>query len=403
MNVIFYGNFGTSNWGNESTLLAIVSRLRAMDPDARLRCICSFPERAQARFGIDTVPFSTNTAPFWRRDVMLPRRMLIAIRRLVQELGQYVDAFRILKGTDMLVVPGTGLMTDAAGLHASGPYSLFKWALMARVRRTKVLLVSVGAGPIESIAGRLLFKAIMALATYASFRDEESLDCIREIGSSPKRERIYPDLVFSLPVPTLVAKESSATGEGSVVGLGLMVYWSRYSGGPDDTYTEYLATLATFAEWLLKQGHSIRLILGDEDTKAIADFRSVLHSRIGDDDERIQYQPFASVDDVLEAIAATDVVVATRFHNVVMAAIETKPVIALSFHHKCSELMRQMQLTEYCHDIHQIDAAQLIEQFQSLEQNRDAIRTTIAHGVKQAQASLDEQYAELFSVGNRQS
>ncbi len=360
-----------------------------------MRCICSFPERAKARFGIDTVPFSTNTAPFWRRDVTLPRRMLMAIRRLVQELGQYVDAFRVLKGTDMLVVPGTGLMTDAAGLHASGPYSLFKWALMARVRRTKVLLVSVGAGPIETIAGRLLFKAIMALATYASFRDVESLDCIRAIGSRPKRERIYPDLVFSLPESTLPAKESSASGEGSVVGLGLMLYWSRYSGGPDDTYTEYLATLATFAEWLLKQGHSIRLILGDEDTEAIADFRSVLRSRIGDDDERIQYQPFASVDDVLEAIAATDVVVATRFHNVVMAAIETKPVIALSFHHKCSELMRQMDLTEYCHDIHQIDAARLIEQFQSLEQNvtrsepRSRRRGTGA-------GLLEEQYAEAL-------
>ena len=154
---------------------------------------------------------------------------------------------------------------------------------------------------------------------------------------------------------------------------------------------------------VVEAGPQHPVILGDEDTEAIADFRSVLRSRIGDDDERIQYQPFASVDDVLEAIAATDVVVATRFQNVVMAAIETKPVIALSFHHKCSELMRQMHLTEYCHDIHQIDAAQLIEQFQSLEQNRDAIRTTIAHGVEQAQASLDEQYAELFGVGNRQS
>ena len=322
--------------------------------------------------------------------------MLMAGRRLVQELGQYAHAFTILKDTDMLVVPGTGLVTDAAGLHASGPYNLFKWALMARARRAKVMLVSVGAGPIDSGAGRLLFRAIMLLATYASFRDEESLQCIKAIGSRPRRDEIYPDLVFGLPDSAVPASQRSATTGSRVVGLGLMVYWSDYSGGPDHTYTEYLTALAAFAEWLLEQGHSIRLLLGDEDTTAVADFRSVLRSRIGGDDERVQYQPFASVDDVLRAIAATDIVVATRFHNVVMALIETRPVMALSFHHKCSEVMRQMNLAEYCHDIHGISAELLIEQFQSLESNRDTVRRTIAEGVADARGALDEQYDRLF-------
>ena len=156
MNVIFYGNFGTSNWGNESTLLAIVLRLRGLKYEAKLRCVCTFPDRARARFGIDTVPFATNTTPLWRRDVAAPRRMLMAVRRLLQELGQYAHTFTVLKDADMLVVPGTGLITDAAGLHASGPYNLFKWALMARARGAKVLLVSVGAGPISTVGGQLL-------------------------------------------------------------------------------------------------------------------------------------------------------------------------------------------------------------------------------------------------------
>jgi polysaccharide pyruvyl transferase WcaK-like protein len=39
--------------------------------------------------------------------------------------------------------------------------------------------------------------------------------------------------------------------------------------------------------------------------------------------------------------AATDIVVATRFHNVIMALLLNKPVIAISFH-KCASLMSQM-------------------------------------------------------------
>ena len=69
------------------------------------------------------------------------------------ELRQYVRAFRELKGTDMVIVPGTGLLTDAFGLSDWGPYSVFKWVLMAKLRRCRVLFVSVGAGPIDALSG----------------------------------------------------------------------------------------------------------------------------------------------------------------------------------------------------------------------------------------------------------
>ena len=139
-------------------------------------------------------------------------------------------------------------------------------------------------------------------------------------------------------------------------------------------------------------------MLGDGDTIVIDEFRSVLQSRLGTyDEERIIEQPIASVQDVLAELAATDVVVATRFHNVLMAMLLNKPVIAISFHHKCSSLMRQMKLSEYCHEIHQMDADRLIGQFRKLEQNREAVKRTIAQGVDEARAALDEQYDILFA------
>lgn len=64
--------------------------------------------------------------------------------------------------------------------------------------------------------------------------------------------------------------------------------------------------------------------------------------------------------------------------------------------------MRQMGLTEYCQDIHQIDSARLIEQFQNLERERNAIRATIAEDVERSQALLEEQYDRLFGVGQGQ-
>jgi hypothetical protein len=76
-----------------------------------------------------------------------------------------------MKGSEMLIVPGTGLLTDAYGLLGWGPYNLMKWTLAARLRGCRVLFVSVGAGPLYSTLGRFCMRFALALADYRSFRD----------------------------------------------------------------------------------------------------------------------------------------------------------------------------------------------------------------------------------------
>ena len=263
------------------------------------------------------------------------------------ELRQYVRAFRKLKGTDMLIVPGTGLLTDAYGLSNWGPYSMFKWILMAKLRRSRVLFVSVGAGPVETTPGRLFVKAALSLADYRSYRDNASRDYLRGIGFPAERDVVYPDLVFSLPEALLSPARSRSRDGRRVVGLGLMVYAGKYSVSEPrpETYTSYLESLAVFTTWLLDHDYDIRLLLGDADTIVIEEFRSVLRAHLGTyDEERIIEQPITSVEDVIAELAATDVVVATRFHNVLLSLLLNKPVIAITFHHKSSSLMQEMQL-----------------------------------------------------------
>jgi polysaccharide pyruvyl transferase WcaK-like protein len=91
------------------------------------------------------------------------------------------------------------------------------------------------------------------------------------------------------------------------------------------------------------------------------------------------------------------VVVATRFHNVLLSLLLKKPVIAISFHHKCSSLMREMTLSEYVHDIDAMDAEGLIAQFQKLEANRESVVQAIEHAVDGARVALDGQYDHLFA------
>jgi len=400
LKVSLFGHFGSENSGNESTLLAILARLRSVSPESEFCCICTNPGVVTARDGIEAAPITTRAARIWNRDLPLAIRVPMAFVGVGAELRQYVRAFRTLEGTDILIVPGTGLMTDAYGLAAWGPYNSFKWSLMAKLRGCKVLFVSIGAGPIHRPLGRVLVKATLSLADYRSYRDDASRDYLRGIGFSAKRDPVYPDLVFGLPDALLSRDQARSEVTRRVAGLGLMVHDGKYSAADPrrETYTAYLESLAVFATWLLEHDYDIRLLLGDADTIVTDEFRAVLSSRLGSyDEDRIIEQPISSVQDVLAELAATDVVVATRFHNVLLALLLNKPVIAISFHHKCSSLMRQMNLSEYCHDIGQIDAGRLIGQFQVLEQNREAVKCTIGHGVDAARAALDEQFDLLFA------
>ena len=146
MKITFYGHFGTLNTGNESTLLAIVSRLRAHSPDCEIACVCSNPESLTAAQGLDAIAISTRSARIWNRDAALGERLRTAIGGARQEFGQYVRAVRALRGTDALIIPGTGLLTDAYGMVPRFPYNTFKRTLAAG-SWLQVLVVSVGASP----------------------------------------------------------------------------------------------------------------------------------------------------------------------------------------------------------------------------------------------------------------
>jgi polysaccharide pyruvyl transferase WcaK-like protein len=397
--ICFYGHFGSPNFGNESTLLAILSYLRRLLPEANVVCACTTPETLVETREIEAVPISRTLLKRWNPRTAVSvwlRRVFVG---LPSEFWRGLDAFKTLKGADVLIIPGTGLLTDAFGLMAWGPYNLFKWSLIAKICRCKVLFVSVGAGPVYSALGKYFVKSALSLADYRSYRDNASLDYLKGIGFATNRDRIYPDLAFSLPQAVL-PRDSDKRGKRSVVGLGLMLHAAMYRtvGPATVAYSAYLDCLVAFVRWLLARDYDVRLLVGEVSDRGASDeFKSLLKTSLGTYDEgRIIDQPALSLEQLLPQIAATDIVVATRFHNILLALLLNKPVISISFHHKCASLMSEMGLSEYCHDINHMNADRLIEQFQDVERNAEKLKTVIRQKVEQSRKALDEQYSLIL-------
>ena len=393
--IAFFGHFGGFNWGNESCLQAMLCHLRRVVPNAEFNCICSDPSTVAMTYGIAAVYSRTpgvEHRTLHRPLVRLARKLVVGVP---SELWQWVKSIRTLWGTDALVVPGTGLLDDAYTLLDWGPYDLFRWSIAARLCRCKILFVSVGASHFFSRKGRFFVKTALSLADFRSYRDESSLRCLEGIGFPAGNDPVYPDLAFSLP-ESLAPRGPDGEGGRPVVGLGLMRTSKYY---PTSVYTAYLETLLEFTEWLFAHEYDVRLLTGDVvDTPTTQEFKSLLKKRsVRYGEERIIGEPIASVDDLLEQLAATDVVVATRFHNVLLAFLLNKPVIAISFHHKCTSLMSQMGLSEYCQDIDRLSSVRLIEQFSQLRQNSDGVKRSITEEVRACREALDEQYAVILS------
>ena len=399
MRVGVFGNFGLGNLGNESTFQAILYHVRHVVPDAEVTCICTAPEVVAAVYNISAVPITGIVVRPWafRNSVArLVRKLFVGIP---SELYRWLRCFVTLRQADMLVIAGTGLLSDAYGVtRDDGPYSVFKWSVVAKLCGCKLLFVSVGAGPLYGRLGRFFVKSALALADFRSYRDTASRQCLMRIGFQRKNDRVSPDLVFSLP-NAAIPHQPITDRKRTVVGLGVMEYAGRYSVDQPitATYQRYLDCLVNFATWLLAHDYSVRLLVGDTCDEAVAqELRCLLKGRLDCDPARVIHEPAASVEDLLSQLAATDLVVATRFHNVLLALLLNKPAISISFHPKCASLMSQLGLSQYCQDINELHSDRLIECFQELEKNAEQVKAQIKMRVAEFRARLDEQYAVIF-------
>jgi polysaccharide pyruvyl transferase WcaK-like protein len=180
-----------------------------------------------------------------------------------------------------------------------------------------------------------------------------------------------------------------------------MEYAGRYSIARPNIETQmvYLESLVTFVRWLVSNKYDIRLLRGDVgDVHTLEEFRMLLRERLSDCEfGHIIEDPVSSVEDLVSQIAATDIVVATRFHNVLLAMLCNKPVIAISCHHKCASLMSAMGLSTYCLDINDLKADALIEKFRDVQTNAAELRRLIRDKAIEFGQTLEHQYKVILN------
>lgn len=399
--IALFGMFGVGNLGNECTLQAILANLRRFLPNAQVRCICGGPNETELSCKVPAFAIrEISLKPLDNRILRLVRRLFLGI---FIDLGRWVKVIQTLAGTDMLVMTGTGMLADVGispfGLH----YDILRWSIAAKLCRCKLLFVSVGVGPIRRPISKFFVKAALRLADYRSYRDIFSKSYAEGMGIAPERGAVYPDLAFSLPeakLPDARAHHSRKT----VIGIGLITYDTSRTVTREKVetiYRDYIAKVATFVHWLIEHNYTVRLLIGDivYDSRVRQDLRALLErGGLSYEGGQIVDEPACSVDELLSQLAEMDIVVASRFHNVLLALMLRKPVLAISFHEKVDSLMRAMEMTQFCQDIENVDVNKLIDQLAALEESAESIRCGLERKSELYRGNLEEQYEYIFKT-----
>src|SRR5262249_37748394 len=154
-----------------------------------------------------------------------------------------------------------------------------------------------------------------------------SKNAMKQMGLDTSGDAVYPDVVFSLPVP---GNGKDPTG---VVGVGVM----DYSGTNEDRQeggkirADYIEKITRFVLWLVDNDRPVRLFTSDTADEPVVSqiLAAVRAQRPGLDPARIVSESAPSLDELMRQTAEVDVVVASRFHNVLYAMRMGKPTLSL--------------------------------------------------------------------------
>jgi polysaccharide pyruvyl transferase WcaK-like protein/glycosyltransferase involved in cell wall biosynthesis len=331
--VAFYGLLGSGNLGNDASLETLLWWFGENLPEVGLTCVTIAPEETRSRYGLRSLPLAGHRSEHHGRPASVSRRLIGRVRDLS-------NARSVARSADAVVVPGMGVLEESLGTRPWGvPAWLFSVALACRLARRRFVLLGVGAEPIRNPVTRWLFRRVVRMAGYVSYRDQESAAAMRAARSA---DAVGADIAFAHPAPAV------ARPQPGLVVIGVMDYHGEDRARRRIVHERYVAGLVDVVDGLVAAGGRVRLVIGDEVDGPVADrIREELLQRRPDAAAAVEVRVASRFEDLSEQMSTAELVVASRYHNLICALRLGRPVVSLSYGDKSAWLMARFGLQSY--------------------------------------------------------
>ncbi len=366
--IFITGYYGFGNVGDEAILTAMLTHLRALQPDLRVTVTSAEPERTAAKYDVKAILWSNALG------------ILEAIRN-----------------TDMVIIGGGGLFQDYWGVdpnallsdNHSGLSFYATSAILASLYGKPLMLYAVGAGPLLSRHGKLFTKMICDAAQIITVRDDGSRRLLESLAVPASKIQLTADPVFALPWSKPESPKSTAARK---IGVSLR-NWNV------DVHAEFWQTEVATALDRFLQNEPIDIeffpfqkLRGEiENDLAVSQrIRKLMQHQ-----DRVHIvEEDLSPADLVARMAGCDFIIGMRLHAIIFGMLANVPVIALSYDPKVDQLMQRVELQHFSIDIKSIENAHLTRLMQEALQNAADLRATIG----KHQAELEQEAERNASI-----
>jgi polysaccharide pyruvyl transferase WcaK-like protein len=201
---------------------------------------------------------------------------------------------------------------------------------------------------------------------------------------------VSADLAFALREP----QGHDQPVPGRLV-VGVMTPDARAGG--ERVISTYAEKMALAIVRLLDRGHSVRLVVGDlaDQGLAVRIARLVGQRRPHSDDDALGVSDADTLSALMTEMAQAEVVVASRFHNLVCALMVRRPAVSLGYAAKNAELLADFGLVGYDQPMRDFDVDLLERQVQELRKRRVDLEPEMTRTLERVRAALVDQYREF--------
>ncbi len=429
--VAFVSPCGYGNLGDAAIVDSLIAGIRRRLPGVEIVGFTLNPSDTAARHGVEALPcggFSLPHYPIRKAPIAEPgageparearpstmRRMIAALRGQAgaalpgARRGKRVAAMAFaevrhrrmvaarLHGFDHVVVSGGGQLDDFWGGALGHPYTLYRFSQAARHAGARFDVLSVGTGNLATRLSRTFVGRALGAATYRSFRDARSRELAAAAGATAA-DPIVPDLAYGLPMPAVAPR-----GARPMIGIAPMCYADpRVWPKPDAArYANHVATMAGVAVHMVRAGRDVILFGTDRpDREPVAECHArVMAALDAPGRERVRLVMPERTGALLELIGSCDLVVAARFHGVLLSHVAGRPVLAVSHERKVATLMNELGHDAYCAPIDELDPAAASARIDELLRDHDAVSARIRDVAASYRRRVDEQFDQVFGA-----
>jgi polysaccharide pyruvyl transferase WcaK-like protein len=300
--------------------------------------------------------------------------------------------FQELLAAELVVAKGGSYLYSRGGLSEV----LYVWRMLYPLRaalaaRRPPVLLGVSLGPFRPRFTRLLARRVLRQCRMVYVREELSGETASSVLGLAQ-VRSVPDFALLLESPA-----GPALGVWTI-GFTVRDYSFPEAAAPAESRRAYTAALVKAVDELLAEDPQVRIVFVPQVLDDIAVARE-LHASFRQPARVEVLKGDLPIEQLLRVYAGIEVMVATRLHSAILAAVAGTPVVHLVYdRQKGLGVMARLGLEEWTLPADALDGQTLAAAIRRLRGERERVVAHLAQRVPELRAELRTALAELVSV-----